>query len=567
MRTVAVFALAGCSALGGPPPDGTLHLSIVDELGRSVPARIEVIDDQGDSWVAADGLPVAGDCGRFPWHNFAGSGRRQLKRALDPRVPDPIRGVEVFYADGSATLELPPGRYAVRATRGPEVAVATAHVEVSPGAVLAVELESARWLDLSADGWHSADDHLHIPRPHPSFDPILATWMRAEDLDVANLLQAGLSSWLHVTPQRAFGLDSVYDDGGVLASGQENPRTHLLGHAIVLGADRWLHRPGTYMAYDEVFREAHDLGALAGMAHWGLGGSDLALALWAREGLVDFVEVLGFGLGHANRWYEALDLGLRIAPTAGSDWPCGPALPGRDRFMTRTDGPLTYASWLEGVRAGRTVVTNGPWLTLSVGGVDVGETLLLDGPGSVQIEGEVRLDPARDAVPRLELVGAGGVVLAAVDVPEGADRALLSVELPVERSAWVALRAEGTRVQDPPIRDMEGLRHMLVRVGRPSDLALAKSDALQRDGDPRTSFAHTAAIWIDVAGTPPVGAQPRAREVAELWSQRLDELQAILNDEEQLEALSGFPGDGDGVSRRKLFAAREALLEAIEDAR
>ena len=40
-------------------------------------------------------------------------------------------------------------------------------------------------------------------------------------------------------------------------------------------------------------------------------------------------------------WYEILNTGFRITPTAGTDYPCvGASIPGRERFYTKVEGQL-----------------------------------------------------------------------------------------------------------------------------------------------------------------------------------------------------------------------------------
>src|SRR5207249_561661 len=105
--------------------------------------------------------------------------------------------------------------------------------------------------------------------------------------------------------------------------------------------------------------------------------------------LLSMVEVLQNERGVYQTWYDTLNLGFRLTPIAGTDHPCGMTAqvpPGRERFYTRVEGPLTYDSWLEGIRRGRTFVTNGPLLEFSVNGKAPGEEVLLKEAGRVLVE-------------------------------------------------------------------------------------------------------------------------------------------------------------------------------------
>ena len=548
-----------------------MELSIVDgATGGITAARVELLDESGSSHIADDALPVAGDCGWLPIHNWLGrwTAAVQMAAKLQPAVHDTYSGTAQFYAARPVTGRLPAGRYSLRVFKGIEYRVARHEVEIHEGETTELRVELERWLDLPAEGWLSADGHLHIARPHGVFDRLIGRWMEAEDLHVANLLQMGLSSDLHITPQHGFGNEAAYQRGAtIVATGQENPRSHVFGHVIILGADRWIDFPESYLAYDRFWREARRWGGISGYAHAGLSGGDEALAVWGADNLLDFVEVLGLGLHYYGLWYELLDMGLRVTPTAGTDFPCGPGLPGRERFYTRVDGPFRYEEWIDAVRKGRTFVTNGPVLDLTINSAGIGDELRLDAPAELAVSARARFDPERDHVERLELVGAGGEVLA-TGASAGAGEMLLETRLPVSRSTWLALRAAGVKRGEAPVSTTPLMKTLLGYLETQRELGLVPPETtiVPEEGARHLTAAHTAPIWISVAATPPLAEQPRARRLAAAWLQRLDELEARLTDE-GIESLAGFPGRGDGMTAEDLFANRPTLLRAIQAAR
>src|SRR5262245_23443466 len=104
---------------------------------------------------------------------------------------------------------------------------------------------------------------------------------------------------------------------------------------------------------------------------------DLAL------GAIDFIEVFQFGELKTEPWYELLNAGFRVTGIAGSDfpanlsrlkpWPRAMPLLGPERTLVkvgveRDPGRSTYDVWVEGVRRGDVVVSNGPLLDLTVEG-------------------------------------------------------------------------------------------------------------------------------------------------------------------------------------------------------
>jgi hypothetical protein len=555
--------LLGCQGEAG----AVLELTVIEaRSGTVTPARVELLDDSGAPRVPSQALAVAGDCGWRPIHNWIPwAAHVQMRRALSSEVHNPFTGTTHFYLAEPARLRVPAGRYTVRAFKGIEYEVAEAQIEIRDGEIAALSLELVRWVDMPAEGWYGADDHLHIPRPSRRFDERIARWMEAEDLHVANLLQMGLAQSIHITPQHAFGSPSVYQTAGtLLASGQENPRTHVLGHSIILGAPQWIDYPENYLAYDWFWRQARQDGAVTGFAHWGVGGADEGLAVWIPEGLLDFLEVLGFGLPYYDAWYQLLDLGVRMTPTAGTDYPCSPSLPGRERFFTQVDGELTYEAWLDAVRRGRSFVTNGPVLDFRVNGVSMGDELQLQAPGTVTVAGRVRFDPQRDHVVSLELVGSGGEVLFTSSERTGTGEIRIELELSILQATWLAVRASGHKLGETPVDFAAGLTAALKHLERASNEEILRR--LPADGSPRPTAAHSAPVFVTVAGTPSLAQQPLALEAAAAWLARLEELERRFAPD-RIGELARFPGRGDGLKLEDLEGGREGLLRAIERAR
>ncbi len=559
---IVVLFLSAWSFGAERAPSGYLELKVIDaQSGNITPARVEVLDQKRTPHVPLEALRVAGDCGWFPIHNWIpGTAAWQVRRHLRPEIPNPYTGTTQFYLTRSARLRLLPGRYDIRAFKGIEYRVAKREAEVRGNATTSLAIPVERRIDMRSQGWYSADDHLHIARPNATFDATLAKWMEAEDIDVANLLQIGTAHSVQFAKQDKFGKPSVYElRGRILASGQENPRTHVLGHSITLGASRWLDFPQNYLEYDRVWREARREGGISGFAHWGIGGADDGLAVWIPEQLVDFLEVFGFGLAYYDSWYELLNLGVRIPPTAGSDYPCSDSIPGRERFYTRVPGPLNYGSWINAVRRGHTFITNGPMIDLYVNGIGMGDELHLSGPGTVDVDGVVRFDPERDDVKTLELVRAGDVVFSTTS-RERPGEIRLHLTLPVRESTWLALRAAGEKLGETPVNLAAEVKWAM-SVDRPSNKEV-RSRVPDRPV-PRLSAAHTAAIFVTLVGTPSIAKQPKAADAAKRWLRRLDELEALLAQNQ----LSKLAHRDDRLKLSDLQAGRAQLMKAIAKAR
>ena len=158
---------------------GTLELTILnDGTGEPTPARVEVLDQEGKGYAAEDAIPVDGSRTdrKEPW---TGTAQEALDR-LNPEVRNHFSGTVHFYSGGSSRLFLPSGSYDVKIRKGFEFETVERRVNLLPGQDVELTLRVPRWADMKAQGWYSADHHLHIARSHRVLDPILSKWMQAD---------------------------------------------------------------------------------------------------------------------------------------------------------------------------------------------------------------------------------------------------------------------------------------------------------------------------------------------------------------------------------------------------
>lgn len=304
----------------------------------------------------------------------------------------------------------------------------------------------------------------------------------------------------------------------------------------------------------DYFEEAERQGGLSGVAHFGASrGAANGISLVLNQNHLDFIEILQVHGGFYNvwyqTWYDILNTGFRITPTAGSDysWEQGEKnYPGRERFYTHVEGGFTFDAWKESLRQGRTFVTNGPMVTFSVAGQEIGDEVRLEKPGTVVIRGSVQFDPERDDVQKLEVVQ-NGEVIRTVEIEQGKSKTQFELEHEVSEAAWLALRVSGEK---------PGTRNELL-YGRPK---------LTKPIKPIPSLAHTAAIYVVLENAPSQADHPRAKKLVRSWIDRLNKLEGRLAPDQIKElVLVGPPGDG--ISEELLWKNREALLESIKSAR
>ena len=420
-----------------------LRVVILDgETGQPTPARVRLVDDAGRSTpLPAEAVAVM----YGHWDHADGYGYQ----------PD-----SSFYVPGTFALDLPAGRYHLALSKGNEYVAQRHEIVLEPGQDQEKRFTLQRWINMPEQGWYSADDHIHIRRS-PREDPLLMDWIRAEDIHVGVLLRMG-DFWEIYYSQYAWGEDGVYQKGDyLLTSGQEDPRTPELGHALGIGASDRVRFKDEYYYYDKVFDRLRELGGLAGYAHQAATFHGYrGLMLDGLRNKVDVLELMQFcapeGPLITDHYYHLLDLGYEVTATAGSDFPwCGKdhrygedvafekaAQIGNARFYTYTDGPLTYASWKTGLAAGRTFVTTGPVLMLEVNGHLPGARVDVDRGDVVRVTARAYGHAEQVPLERLEIVGHGRVLASASarEVGQSPEHVTLELDLPVDRGIWLAAR-------------------------------------------------------------------------------------------------------------------------------
>jgi hypothetical protein len=426
-----------------PPATARLEVTILDEHGLLTAARVGIYQAETGREVLAS--PDAVLVPRY-FDEIRDLGMPSVSAAESgtgmPRPLWPHANRWVVYADGVYRVAIPPAAYDVVATRGPEYRHLVRRVEVGRSDITRVELRFARWRDLPAEGWWSGDGHVHIAREDAGDDPALSV-SRAEDVHVANVLAMG-NIGAPYFPQRAYGPRgrSVRGDHHVV-SGQEDPRTGRRGHTLHLNVAERHRDPDRYFLYHEAFTRLRAGGSVSGYAHVGSGwfGESAGLALDVPFGIVDVVEVLQADRLRLDPWYDFLNLGFRLTPIAGSDFPYID-LVGTVRSFAHVEGPLTPDAWFAAIRAGRTFVSNGPTLSLHVGSVTMGEELRIDPGERLSVRAEADLNPDLGTLERLELVVCGEVVSTA----EGPGRIVMEHSFVPNAGCWVAARATGSNM-------------------------------------------------------------------------------------------------------------------------
>jgi hypothetical protein len=147
----------------------------------------------------------------------------------------------------------------------------------------------------------------------------------------------------------------------------------------------------------------------------------------------------GNGYWTQDIYYDALNCGLRIPPSAGSASGVLPNPVGYNRAYVQLDGELTYSKWWDGLKAGRVFVSNGPLLRCSANGKLPGHVFVAAKGEPISVRLDVKLD-SREPVSRVEIIKNGRVV---ATVPPAAKMAGAVTTIRFDESGWFLVRAIG----------------------------------------------------------------------------------------------------------------------------
>jgi hypothetical protein len=359
-------------------------------------------------------------------------------------------------------------------------------------------------VDPSELGWYSGDSHVHAAGcshyQNPAEGVLPKDMMRqiqGEKLNIGAVLTWGPDYYY----QKQFF--SGHDDP--LSQGKSRmhydlevsgfPSSHA-GHLVLLGLKNQDY-PDTKKIEDwptwdmPILKWAKSQEAVVGFAHsgWGLQVADDQVpsfqmpafdGIGANEYIVDVtepnaVDFISAGdtpdVWELSIWYHTLNVGFRTKIAGETDFPCiDDTRVGEARSYVKGDGPLSYQNWIDGIRSGRSYVSEGRahLMDYSINGIEVGthaSEVNLSSAGTVHAS--VRVAALLDALPNpdiktlsydkkpywaierarlgnsrevpLELVVNGKVVAQKKILADG-NVGSVSFDVPIAESSWVAMR-------------------------------------------------------------------------------------------------------------------------------
>ncbi|MBI4578236.1 MAG: sulfurtransferase [Planctomycetes bacterium] len=458
-----------------------------------------------------------------------------------------------FSCDGEFVIRVPAGKLTVHVERGKEYFPVDRPVEVAADATLNVAIELERWVDMAAQGWYSADFHVHFGVKDPR---VLRQLTVADDVNlvpVLGLWNENQPEWPFATDEAVLGVSDRYL---VTRQNQEIERIgggpfESIGAPLMYGLAKPVYSQRLDKTYppDAVLvrqAKANSPGCLVDTDKVMWGENVVTAAL----GLFDMAQVchnhynrgrtvsVGWGMigtsieDEQREWgedelfirtntvyYRWLNCGFRIAVSGGSAIGVMRSPAGHSRTYAKLDGPLTEAAYLAAVHAGQTFATCGPMLTMTVDGQPMGSTIEWKSGTDRSLPVVVDLQSIQ-SIDAIEIVQ-NGEVIRRVDLTGRQPAPVLKerVEMTVrpQRSGWLAARA-------------------LFKEGAPNN--------------PRQ--AHTSPVYVDVDGKPTASKRDAAFMIR--W---IDELMKVSSRPER------YKSDADRQEVQALYRQARSVYQGI----
>ena len=336
-------------------------------------------------------------------------------------------GTRAFaYVDGSCEILLPATPFDLKILKGPQFLPLQQTVTLGPGK-MALRFVLERRDDPPARGWYAGDCRCHELSPHA-----VLLEGAAEGLAVVNLL-ARQRLGQAIPPNLVMpGLEAFSGQEACLTSPESTVVVNTFNVHTVLGSLSLLacHRPIFPLVAGAEGFEDWTLGDWCGQCHRKKG-----LVIWsepsfwsdslhecpAPEGLaqlllgdIDAIEISGsverLGSNPWTNWYALLNAGFRMPIAGASGKESNGQQIGSCRTYARLEAgaPLSYLAWVEAVRAGKTVVSDGPLLEFQVNDGRPGDEVSASAADPrLRIKAEAN---CMDSTAVLELIGDGEVL-------------------------------------------------------------------------------------------------------------------------------------------------------------
>ena len=361
-------------------------------------------------------------------------------------------GNPFFYSAGEFTVNVPGGATDIIVERGTEYEPLRKVVSMPQKGSVGVELHLKRWTDLPSQHWYPGNTHLHYSEREVRPDDRLKLEPKVHDLSVTVISILQRRELPYASNKYPVGFMTDYSTAHHLVDcGEENRHNYrrggmAYGHVMFLRI-RNLVEPvsrGDLVSdfdpdYPPICYACDDAKRQGGIVLWCHNGIGMEAPVTAALGKLDAFNLFDpyWMDPEYDIWYHLLNCGIPLPASTGTDW----FICSNNRVYVQAYQEFTYENWLRGLQAGRTFITNGPALLLTVDGEMPGARI--DSPNGIprKISGEVSWH-SHYPINHIELVHNGSVIQRK-GPNKASQRGAWTFDIEIETDGWVAARAYG----------------------------------------------------------------------------------------------------------------------------
>ena len=434
-------------------------------------------------------------------------------------------GLPFFYCDGAFEVDAPRGVTRVLVERGTEYVPVQMELDLAARGVTTVEIKLERWNQLGALGWHPGNTHIHYDQHEQRPDERLWLDPRIEDLRVTAISVLTRRDLPYASNKYPMGMLTDFSsahhhvEAGEESRHNQQPWEMGYGHVMLLRLQEIVEPVSRGVLVDDLdpdypplcyaCDEAHRQG---GIVIWCHNGNGMEAPVATALGKLDAFNLFDpyWMDPEYDLWYAMLNCGFRLPASTGSDW----YICSGNRVYAYTGADFTYADWTTALQGGRTFITNGPALFLSVDEQGPGATVTCEPGGALAVTARWQ---SHYAVERVELLWNGAVVASRALAGAEAKAGSLTVNFNAPSDGWLAARLSS---------------HV-------------------RDSFFQPVYAHTSPVYV-VAGR----RAPEQREAAHFFDRALDDALAWVQhkgkyrNETQRRAVEMLFQEGQAVYRK-----------------
>lgn len=401
----------------------TLKVNIRDAVsGAPIEAKVHVLSAGGNSLQPADSVCKVGP------------------------------GMPFFYCPGEFSLNAPRGSTDIIAERGTEYRPLRRVVSMPAKGTVEVELQLERWIDLPARNWYPGNTHIHYNELEANPDLRLQLDPAVHDLSVTaiSVLQRGEKPYVSNKYPVGFMTDFSSDHRQVICGEESRHNSGHgggYGHVMLLNLRNLVEpvsRGDLISAFDPDYPPlcyaCDDARTQGGVVIWCHNGRGMEVPVAAALGKLDAFNLFDpcWKEKEYDIWYLLLNCGIHLPASTGSDW----FICSNNRVYVQAGESFDYASWLRGLQAGRTFITNGPALLFEVEGHPPGSTIDT-APASGRLSTRIEWT-SHYSLNRIEVIADGQIVDSRVLAEPAEQReGVWELDVASEHDGWLAARAFG----------------------------------------------------------------------------------------------------------------------------